>query len=546
MDDRSIMHAMSIDDAYHVERVLARRNGCATELVTLNGAGPFVRRRIPLERAERSTWAALASCASDRLPHVIAMYDMPDSLTVITEYVPGETLERIVRTSGPLAPEEAAHLVGELCDAVSELHAHGVIHRDITPTNVVVNEGGAHLIDFGNARRPAAEARRDTTTLGTFGFAAPEQYGFAQTDARSDVYALGKLLEYALTGGAADDADTDAASPARADPRLKEVIDHACAFEPSARYQDVGAFQQAMRSALDAEESPAGRGQGGRIEPKQKPVAPISVISPATHGSHLMPRRAIAIAAPIVIVGSALAFLLAQMGHDESLDDVSGAIGSTETSTEVSTDAGDTGTSEIAAPSDETATPEIVESGWSVGSGPTLGYALSIKNPSDKLAMESPIVIITGRAKDGTILFTREQGVSPISPGETTHLAGSEGTEGTAPQTVEFSTNTSAELVSPDQLRVPTFSITDARAVKGDLEGITAFTGNLVVEGGYDATIWKSAMLCVVLRDAQGAIIYGWNTFADYSASGQKVPFQVNVWNVPTYDLFEIHASPWY
>ena len=74
MDDKQAMHAMSIDDAYHVERTLARGPSGVTELVSIDGNGPFVRKKIPSPLAQRNVWAALSACQSNRLPRVEATY----------------------------------------------------------------------------------------------------------------------------------------------------------------------------------------------------------------------------------------------------------------------------------------------------------------------------------------------------------------------------------------------------------------------------------------------------------------------------------------
>lgn len=209
MDNKQAMHAMSIDDAYHVERTLARGPSGVTELVSIDGNGPFVRKKIPSPLAQRNVWAALSACQSNRLPRVEATYELPDRFVIVYDYVPGSTLAQIAEENGRLAPNVAVQLIDQICEAVQELHQHGVIHRDITPANVIVAQDGAHLIDFGIARirSEASNRSRDTTALGTYGFASPEQYGFAKTDARSDVFSLGRLLGFMLTGVYPDASD---------------------------------------------------------------------------------------------------------------------------------------------------------------------------------------------------------------------------------------------------------------------------------------------------------------------------------------------------
>ena len=102
LTDEQVMHAMGIDDAYHVERVLASGAGGTTELVTLDGSGPFVRKRIPSKLARRGVWGTLAECDCARLPHVEATYEMPDEFVVVCDYVPGQNLEQLVAARGRL------------------------------------------------------------------------------------------------------------------------------------------------------------------------------------------------------------------------------------------------------------------------------------------------------------------------------------------------------------------------------------------------------------------------------------------------------------
>ena len=144
MDDKQAMHAMSIDDAYHVERTLARGPSGVTELVSIDGNGPFVRKKIPSPLAQRNVWAALSACQSNRLPRVEATYELPDRFVIVYDYVPGSTLAQIAEENGRLAPNVAVQLIDQICEAVQELHQHGVIHRDITPANVIVAQDGAH------------------------------------------------------------------------------------------------------------------------------------------------------------------------------------------------------------------------------------------------------------------------------------------------------------------------------------------------------------------------------------------------------------------
>lgn len=260
MDDGQTLRYMVRDDAYRVMRVLKDGPTGKTELVTLDGEGPLVRKYIPAGIANASAWATAMELAEPLLPRIESLYRTPDELVVVYEYVEGRSLDEMVRAQGRLEARRAARIMHDVCRAVSALHEAGVVHRDITPGNVIVATDGAHLVDLGIARRTTVGQGRDTTVLGTWGFAAPEQFGFAQTDARSDVYALGKLLGYLITGLAPDDEGFDATLGKQDDAvgaRLATVVHKATAFEPSARYQSAAALDGALRLAVEPGEDKA-------------------------------------------------------------------------------------------------------------------------------------------------------------------------------------------------------------------------------------------------------------------------------------------------
>lgn len=258
MDGNQAVHAMSIDDLYTVERVLADSRYGRTELVVLDDAGPFVRKRIPLAYACHAVWALLFSARSARLPKIEAAYEMPDELVVVYDYIAGQTIEEKVETQGPLLPADVLSIGEAICESLDALHSLGIIHRDITPANIVLAADGPHLIDFGIARLRGEMAPGEKERLGTYGFAAPEQYGFAPADERSDIYSLGRLLGYMLCG--VNPADKERYEQALQDEgmvsrQMREVLGRACAFEPSARFQDAASMNEAL-AYLDREDVP--------------------------------------------------------------------------------------------------------------------------------------------------------------------------------------------------------------------------------------------------------------------------------------------------
>ncbi len=297
-EGEALLAAMDLDDSFVLVRTLAEGDGGTTELVARRVARAgepalLVRKRMPAPLANEPAWRALQVAelaAADaeagepavmpaakaggpskgdgpakdpgvsRLPRVRELYRLPDALVAVYDYVEGPTLRELVSGRGPMAAEAAVALARQLCQALAPLHAAGVVHRDVAPGNVVVAADGAHLIDLGIARMRVDGASHDTTRLGTWGFAAPEQYGFAQTDARSDVFSLGRVLAYALTAADPQDASFDAAAQESplVPPDLRDVIRKATSFEPSARYQSVGELYRALAATQADEVSPRG------------------------------------------------------------------------------------------------------------------------------------------------------------------------------------------------------------------------------------------------------------------------------------------------
>jgi serine/threonine-protein kinase len=132
------------------------------------------------------------------------------SFYLVMEYLDGPTLEELVRSAGPLPPGRVVYLVRQLCGALAEAHAAGLVHRDLKPGNVIVASLGgqrdvAKLLDFGLVQDLSAEAdgrlTRTGTVLGTPAYMSPEQAaGEPAVDARVDVYSLGAVAFFALTG----------------------------------------------------------------------------------------------------------------------------------------------------------------------------------------------------------------------------------------------------------------------------------------------------------------------------------------------------------
>lgn len=553
MDDTRTMHAMGIDDAYHVEQVLARGPRGVTELVTIDGVGPFVRKKIPTVLAQRGVWSALGGSTCPRLPRVEATYELPDCMAVVLDYVPGPTLEQVVAERGRLQQSEAVNLAQQICEAVQELHRLGVLHRDLTPANIIVADDGAHIIDLGIARplTDTANRNRDTTALGTYGFASPEQYGFAPTDVRSDIYSLGRILGFMLTGVYPDDTRY---TPLLSDdlhvtPRLRAIVERATAFEPSARYQNVTQFARALTSPSDPVDSyvPAYAVQRPAVNGKPRPRTVIAV--------------AVACVAVVAIVAAAVLIPRWIANTDSDGDATSGTSQNAGSQPDPSTgndgDAADPGTDPATRnPADDGAAHggseygnplELVETGWSADESGYVHYAFGLRNTSDSVCIQPPSVEITGRGEDGSVLFSETLIMANAFAGETVYFGSEIGNgNGIVPATVDFT------VLEPDDYSYVNSSESasfkaDNLSAAPDGYGGEIFSGEISVVKDSARVREQSSMLAVslVLRDDAGAIVYGYSTFVDWPSEGGSRPFSMDVFDPPAYDSFEVYAQPW-
>jgi serine/threonine-protein kinase len=201
-------------------------------------------------------------------PNVVTVFDegrdRGDSFMVM-EFVRGKTLRDIVAERGPLPAHEAARIVSQVAAALDAAHEAGVIHCDVKPANVIVDEQGhAKLTDFGVAR--AARGPREHELIGTARYIAPERVAGEAPTERSDIYSLGLVAYECLAGRPAfSEMDTDELLRQRLDappPSLRgarvgvrddvdQVVRRALARDPAERYTTAGTFARALQSAIE-------------------------------------------------------------------------------------------------------------------------------------------------------------------------------------------------------------------------------------------------------------------------------------------------------
>lgn len=182
----------------------------------------------------RTVYDFLSSSGSEYFPRIYECVEADRKLYLIEEYIQGESLFRHVEERGTFSLSESKKIILQICRALRELHTQPkpVIHKDLTPGNIMITEyGKVKIVDFNTARFYDAEADADTVVIGTKKFAAPEQYGFQQTDVRTDIYTLGVLFRYLLTG------DVPAGKIYKGE--AEHIIRKCTQFEPSKRYQSV-------------------------------------------------------------------------------------------------------------------------------------------------------------------------------------------------------------------------------------------------------------------------------------------------------------------
>jgi eukaryotic-like serine/threonine-protein kinase len=264
-------------------------------------------------------------------PNIVTVIDRGDfrgRQFIVFELVPGDNLKDVVRRYGPLPVPEALALTHQIARGLSFAHEHGVVHRDVKPQNVLLDEGGtAKVTDFGIARslEPGDGLTQTGTVLGTSDYVSPEQVSGRRVDARSDQYSLGVLLYELLTGELPYSADNFMAVAVRhlQDPvpsvrqrrpdvpqRVDEVVARALAKRPEDRFPTMEAMMAALEAAL-AEEATDGEideEATGELPPISRPPRP----------ARTRPRRIAPLwAALLVVAAGALALGLILANRDD-------------------------------------------------------------------------------------------------------------------------------------------------------------------------------------------------------------------------------------
>ena len=178
-----------------------------------------------------SIYHELEKLKHKNIPQIYRVIENGTQIIIIEEYINGFTLADLLMNKQQLSDRQIKSILQQLCSVLLFLHSHKLIHRDIKPSNIMLtDEGTVKLIDFDAARIIKDDSSPDTEYLGTRGYAPPEQYGFSQTDVRSDIYALGVTLK--------------AMEPKAS--KLRRIADKAARFDPERRYQSIQEIEHDM------------------------------------------------------------------------------------------------------------------------------------------------------------------------------------------------------------------------------------------------------------------------------------------------------------
>lgn len=213
--------------------------------LAMNSKKEFVILKIIQGEDRRQLYSRIQEISSKYFPQIFEIEYKDSNTLVLEEYISGSLLDKVL--SDNISKKHAIRYMEELIEAVSAIHSLNppIIHRDIKPENIIItNDNSLKLLDFDAVREYREEEKnQDTRILGTRGYAAPEQYGFSQTDERSDIYSIGIVCREIAN-------KTDLKKSVRKE--LDKVLDQASMFDPQKRYKDTKSLLKALHKAINA------------------------------------------------------------------------------------------------------------------------------------------------------------------------------------------------------------------------------------------------------------------------------------------------------
>ena len=187
-----------------------------------------------IEKESIEIYRRLMNIRQQNIAYVKEIYMKDEVAAVIEEYAEGISIFDAIDQGRLFSVSEVREIVFQLCEALKCLHKSNIVHRDISANNVIIDSNeNVKLIDMGISRIKNPEKRVDTYFMGTAGYAAPEQFGFRQTDEKSDIFSLGVLMNVMLTGQFPSEGIYSK------NQRMRKIISKCIEMEPKNRYKNV-------------------------------------------------------------------------------------------------------------------------------------------------------------------------------------------------------------------------------------------------------------------------------------------------------------------
>lgn len=467
------------------------------------------------------------------IPAIHSFWEEDGSLTVIEECIKGRTLEYILENEHPDEYEKRRILTG-ICDGLIFLHSAEppIIHRDLKLSNIMLTDDGiVKIIDYDAARIWSSDQNYDTELLGTPGSAAPEQYGFGQSDERTDIYALGILIRTLFP----------------ADRAMCRIAAKATRMDPSDRYPKVADIRKQLdhlqKSTRKHLLAPALTASAVCIA-----FLLFFIMTAASRQKSSMPAETAASEA-----GSAAETTAGTDGNPSESTYAIGQEFSEQASSMVAEAAAETASAEKAAFSnaadfDDAQKVQLTDSGYTVtydDSFSNVYYAIRVSNPNAGYTVHIPVATITVRADDGTIITTNDQKLPSMTPGDTIYYASSISYEA---DTKVGSVDISVSNVKKAYEKGIAGAVPSSAVVLSNPKEQTGTYSNIYTGEVTNNSVTDFNLTAVVLiYRYKGEIVGGDRTFIDDLEAGGTKPFQLETYLRPDqYDSYELHAMKWF
>ncbi len=228
-----------ISDRFTVTNYLVKKSSHEKVLLSDDKGHQLVRTTI-FKPADIEVYKILQNINSENVCSIYEIAEADDAYIIYEEFCEGVTLEDLDHNMGE---REAVDIVMNICKGLYALHQCSIVHRDLKPENIIITDDNTiKIIDFDSARLYKKSNDGDTTVLGTIGYAAPEQFGFLQSDNRTDLYSLCVILNMLITG-------VHPSVKMCENKHIKKILQKCLSINPSERYNDANELNTALAKA---------------------------------------------------------------------------------------------------------------------------------------------------------------------------------------------------------------------------------------------------------------------------------------------------------